>query len=93
MLCLSTEAINEDSAINIFPNPGDGHYVIQSNSVLEVSSIKIYNAAFMELPVEIIETGTDRLELDLSEYANGLYFMLHKHQNKINLHKIVKINP
>ena len=78
-------AINEVS-LNIFPNPANSEINIQSSE--DMKSIRIYNLAGAE--VMYITPNTDVLSLNISDLANGLYYMSINYGDKIIVRKVIK---
>jgi hypothetical protein len=61
-----------DSAYELFPNPSNGLFYLKNTSGKEVCVI-IYNV-FSET-VYIVNTTASLLNIDLSGFANGIYFL------------------
>lgn len=71
MQVTSIKGISFTNAINLYPNPSNGSFNIQSQN--ELGTIKIYN----ELGAIIYEATKkeNALQIDLSQQGSGIYFV------------------
>jgi hypothetical protein len=77
-----------EEALTIFPNPSDGFFTLQVSKVFEQSTVLVFDIYGKEiLNLKNIESST---KIDLSEYANGLYFIKVIKDNTYKTAKIIK---
>ena len=83
--------MSDKSTLNVYPNPTDGHVYIDVNlsskkdgtvEIYNVLGKKIYDYAFKSLTAESIEA-------DLSNFGNGVYFVILKSGNEMITKKLV----
>lgn len=60
-------------AVRIWPNPGNGHFKVELDVVEPDTRITIYNA--LGALVNDLNADSSRLEVDLRDQPNGLYFV------------------
>ncbi len=62
--------------LRIFPNPASDNIIISSEKFdLNRQLFEIYNFTGQKMPVEEIHRSGDKIEIDISHYASGLYFL------------------
>ena len=61
-----------ENSLDIYPNPAKG-FVKMSSVGNQVSVVRIYNV--LGIMVEEIETNSNEIEINTSEYNNGVYFI------------------
>ncbi|MCD6065626.1 MAG: hypothetical protein K0S33_452 [Bacteroidetes bacterium] len=78
-----------NSSIYIFPNPGDGHFTISSQSILDFVRIEVYDLMGKKLKVlEVTDFISE--QIDLSGFSTGVYY-IHLSGNGINeTKKVIK---
>jgi len=79
--------ISEDPEINVYPNPTNGVFNVD---LKKASSIKVVNnlgATVYEEKIENAIAGTK--SIDLTKYANGIYFIYVSDGEKSSKHKII----
>jgi len=83
-------SINNSSAeqfnSNIYPNPSDGVFMIESDAPIFI--IKVYNQLGMLLYQGLTENGKHKI--DLSNQANGIYFVEVQNKNSLKTQKLIK---
>ena len=83
-------SINNSSAeqfnFNIYPNPSDGVFMIESDAPIVI--IKVYNQLGMVLYQGLTENGKHKI--DLSNQANGIYFVEVQNKNSLKTQKLIK---
>ena len=77
-----------DFDINVYPNPANNNLNIQLLGNNEVVNIKVYNA-FGKIIDDFNVTGV-KIQIDLSSYANGMYFIGADNGTQNTLKKFVK---
>ena len=84
-------SINNSSAeqfnFNIYPNPSDGVFMIESDAPIFI--IKVYNQLGMLVYRGLTENG--KHNIDLSNQANGIYFVEVQNKNSLKTQKLIKI--
>ena len=71
-------AINETAAIfEVYPNPSNGAFFVNAGD--DAQEVRIFNSTGKLVKVENIEGVT---RIDISEYANGMYFVKVGNQTK-----------
>lgn len=95
-LCGTTTGLNEekqkDLGFQIFPNPSNGVTTIEGYSDVGVGSIKVVTVYGKEIySEEIHESGNFHKELDLTNYASGVYLItltnsLQSYTKRVMLH-------
>ena len=83
-------SINNSSAeqfnFNIYPNPSDGVFMIESDAPIFI--IKVYNQLGMLVYRGLTENG--KHNIDLSNQANGIYFVEVQNKNSLKTQKLIK---
>jgi hypothetical protein len=83
-------SINNSSAeqfnFNIYPNPSDGVFMIESDAPIFI--IKVYNQLGMLVYQGLTENG--KHNIDLSNQANGIYFVEVQNKNSLKTQKLIK---
>jgi len=80
----SLEAINP--TVKVHPNPTSGHFTIESKQAF-INSYKITNSLWQEILNQ--KTNAQQLEIDLSAFANGLYFISIKTKEGTVVKKVI----
>jgi hypothetical protein len=83
--CTSIEEIGQNAKLNLFPNPFSSEFTIEVKSKF---TINITDAFGKLILTEIFESGV--YQLDLSHYANGVYFVNAKSNQSVEVFKIIK---
>ena len=83
-LLTSTEAIDKENAINIFPNPTTNSITL-AHQLLTIKQIEIFNVQGQKMAT--IKSGFE--QLDFSNYPNGIYILKIVTTEKILSKKIV----
>jgi len=93
IVCDIAFEINESilsNSLNIFPNPTNGKFTVQFNTNIGTTQIEVVN-----LLNEVVYSGSmdvksnTAVNIDLSENADGLYFVRLRAQNTESIKKIV----
>jgi len=83
-------SINNSSAeqfnFNIYPNPSEGVFMIESDAPIFI--IKVYNQLGMLVYQGLTENG--KHNIDLSNQANGIYFVEVQNKNSLKTQKLIK---
>ncbi len=75
----------DNSLVNIFPNPSNGLFTIDANSGTKINVTDIIGQVIIS---ETMLTG--RQQLDISNYANGVYFIKAMQKDRQQTIKIIK---
>jgi hypothetical protein len=76
--------------VTVFPNITKESIFINSNTVLQGSTLKIYSIVGKLMKSMRLETTEKQKAIDVSEYANGIYILQFEKNNKIDTFKFVK---
>jgi hypothetical protein len=75
--------------ITVFPNPGNGLFLMQFSSLAENTSVELYNALGALILKESINTAES--EINIVQVANGIYFLrIFEDQKQVMTIKLVK---
>jgi len=75
----------------IYPNPGSSEFTVVLPEIANDTWIEIYSASGKLIERRLVKT--ERLQVDLSEYADGLYFIKLLSDNQtIGAQRLLKIN-
>jgi hypothetical protein len=92
---LSKEILADDMRVNtsVYPNPTYGKATIQiSNANISTNDIIITDVAGRVYSLNVIKKiNSNRLELDLSNFAKGVYFIKIKVGNTFKIFRVVKL--
>jgi len=82
------ETINELAEFQIYPNPSNGIYTIES-----ASSAESYNVYVMDVTGKNIRTAHchGKSEVDISNSPNGIYFVTIENENTKTNHKLINL--
>lgn len=79
---------SQDIEFSIFPNPSNGKFTIKNN-LIGNCDIEIFNSFGQEI-FQKENVNENNFEIDLSEQANGIYFVRIVNDEKIYSQKIIK---
>jgi WD40 repeat protein len=83
--------VNGKSKENIYPNPTSGNVNIPINCQFPNQSYEVYNNNGISiLAKKPIEFGTTILNIEFSNYSNGIYFVKVNCNDKVITYKIIK---
>ena len=76
-VCDSILAVNESKigGFYLFPNPSEGHFVIEFQRPQEKASIYIYNQLGKHIYTKQLFTSESKININLSEFPNGIYMV------------------
>ena len=78
-----------DITINVFPNPTSSIITIQSDVEFKDAELKIMNA-MGEIQIQKLISNTNKIELDISTLANGIYIIEMQSNNHFCSKRIIK---
>lgn len=78
----------ENSSFSIYPNPTSGKLTVEFNDK-EIEFVSIINLLGEELMSRKLKHHSKKIELDISSYAEGVYFFSLKYKNKTHLQKLI----
>lgn len=84
---LPLECDGNSTDILIFPNPNTGRFSIKATGAKGPLDFTIYDVAGVLLRKGVIEEGA--AEVDLSDYANGMYTVVVQGNTSLSQHKVV----
>ena len=80
------ESIDElNSNIEIYPNPAEDFVKVTGS---RISSVKVYN--YLGILIDEIEANSDELEINISSYNSGVYFVEIKTDKENSIIRIIK---
>ncbi len=89
ILAITTE---ESDAILVFPNPGQGQFNVEfqneSDERCTMTILDIYGKMVSEGTIDVVK-GNNSIELDLSNYSNGIYLLRISTAGSTKFEKIV----
>jgi len=81
------DSVSEDPGISVYPNPTNGIFNVDFK---KASSIKVVNNLGATVYEEKIENATKGTKsIDLTKYANGIYFIYVSDGEKSSKHKVI----
>ncbi len=89
---LSPSMRGQGEELSIWPNPTTGKFSIQSSGfsrrdaygrVGGTKVIRVYNSQGLKVEEIEVPYGVESLEVDVSKYSNGLYYLQYIHANQI----------
>ncbi len=80
----------ENNAINIYPNPTSGNLTVETNQA-DITSISILNVLGEEVINRIVKGNESRIVFDLNNYAEGIYYVKVKSNEKEYLQKLILV--
>ena len=83
---LNTDDFDKDNSISIYPNPTNSIVNINSNNTIK--SVKLYDVQGRLLHTKLINETTS--SIDISEKANGIYFLKIISDKGFKVEKIMK---
>jgi len=93
--CVGIEDLYENYAVNLFPNPSSGFLNLTidglQNKAVNMIITNLHGQVMMEQNLENVSYGYNQ-QLDLSSYANGLYFVRLMLEGETSIHKFNLIN-
>lgn len=88
---VSTENADEDLLLSLYPNPTNSRIEISSNSNTKIKEVKILDSVGKWLSAR--SYSSERITLDLSDYAAGIFFLRITLDNgKVLVKKVVLVN-
>ncbi len=97
-ICGNTTGINEsqinNETLNIYPNPATSHITIEfeltrtNNTIIEIKNVLGQTIKTFD-NMEFLK-GTNKIEIDLNEFSNGLYFVQLQNDSNIISRKFIK---
>jgi photosystem II stability/assembly factor-like uncharacterized protein len=83
---------NIQNNINLYPNPSNGNLTVTWKPTSEASNIKIYNLLGRLILNQNINEGQQRLNLNMTKEASGIYFIKLKVGNRFMRKKLIITN-
>ena len=77
--------------INIYPNPNNGMFILESETILTDADVQIFDTQGRFLNVGFKKINQRALSLDLSAYNSGIYIININANGKQTQMKVVKL--
>lgn len=78
-----------ENKLTVFPNPGNGLFtIVLENS--EALKLNVFNASGQKVFHQVYTEQSNQVQLDLSNYHSGIYFVEVKQSNKSQMVKVIK---
>jgi hypothetical protein len=84
----TNEAVGMFENVNVYPNPTNGILTIENNS--GVMAVEVYNMAGVKLLAKTNAEALSTMEINLSDYQNGIYLILVNDGISLHTMKVVK---
>ncbi len=78
------------SAIQVFPNPTKGSFTLNIPAFKSEDKANLYN--YLGETLKVIDIRSASMQIDLSSYADGIYYIGLESEHYSHMHKIVKLN-
>lgn len=87
VLRFCTSGVNEEGVafVNVYPNPSTGVFTIEGNGIRKYEIINTFGQVIL-----VKEVDEDNLQLDLGNYANGVYLLRVITNNGISTKQLIK---
>ncbi len=79
---------NKSRVINVLPNPSNGLYVLQGLNKTKDNFIKIYDGTGKVILSK--NTKIDNFKIDLTSFADGIYYLNVNSDNEYSVQKLIK---
>jgi hypothetical protein len=92
--------INEEPAtdahFNVYPNPFDAvfnvFFSLATDAKTTISIQNVVGQEILKLQEEVLKKGDHKNQFDLSEFPNGIYFLVLKNDASVQTKKLLKVN-
>lgn len=75
-MCVGVDEIDDDLGILIYPNPNTGLFTIEKpTGIQEAVQVKILDAMSKLIIDKVIPIGKRKLEIDITNYSDGIYYL------------------
>ena len=91
-MCIRDSEEDIQNSINLYPNPSNGNLTVTWKPTSEESNIKIYNVLGRLILSKNINEGQQRLDLNMTKEASGIYFIKLKVGNRLMRKKLIITN-
>ena len=81
------ETMSKDGNVEVYPNPARDYIKLSANNY-QLSAVRIYN--YLGILIEEIEVNSSDIEINVSDYSNGVYFIEVQTENGNIVKKIIK---
>jgi len=83
--------VDESTDLKVFPNPTTGKFTIElSGKMLTNDGIRVYDIYGKELPLKMINPADQQVEIDISGFAAGVYFIRINDGESVNVTRVIK---
>ncbi|CAG0991918.1 hypothetical protein FLAV_02353 [Flavobacteriales bacterium] len=83
--------LNTLAKLIMYPIPSNNYLIIESESYMDFSNIKITDIQGKNIPVKIFSQNQNSIVLDITNLSNSLYFLIINNQNLSFTHKFLKL--
>ncbi len=82
------ESLTNNNNITVFPNPSQGKFSINNNG--NIHTVEVYNIIGDKIYVNSICKQSTRIDIDLSNFSNGIYFLRIFSNEIVSIKKLIK---
>jgi hypothetical protein len=87
-ICIGIENIGKElNGLQVYPNPNAGEFVVELGNGLE-KTVEVCDVTGRVILSSV--SDNDKVEMNISSLANGVYFVKIQSNNKVEIIKIVK---
>ncbi len=88
----SVSQLTLDTNIQVYPNPSTGQFTIQFSALSGDAQISVHDVQGALIHSQLFTGNADKvsINMDLSSYADGLYYLLIHHDNELSSRKLLK---
>jgi len=84
------ENSSNSNAVQVFPNPTKGSFTLNISDFKGMDKANLYN--YLGETLKVIDIRTPLSQIDLSTYADGIYYLGLESEHYSHMHRIVKLN-
>jgi len=81
---------DKDNTVRVFPNPTKGAFTLNISDFKNADKANLYN--YLGETLKTIDIRTSNMQIDLSPYADGIYYLGLESEHYTQMHRIVKLN-
>lgn len=89
-----TDNVHKLSSVKIYPNPVNSvstlEFILKESKNIEISVINIFGKTVINIPMQELQSGIFKINLDLTELNKGLYFCQIKSNENSQSIKLIK---
>lgn len=89
-ICTGIQEFNA-SEVSVYPNPSSGKFIFELTQGIKPDAIKIFNGMGEQI-INMENVGSqNRIEIDLKNFATGIYMAVLSQNNKVVRKKLIKV--